>query len=307
MAIDYANVLKSIGISFEVVGRNNTKCDLFEKATGIKPFKGGIEKYITETSNVNINAKVIIAVNVLELNNVCLFLLNAGFKDILLEKPGVARLNSIDELVEISNKLNASVLLAYNRRFYASVIEAEKIIIEDGGVSSFNFEFTEWSHIIEKLDNDQIVLNNWLVGNSTHVIDLAFFLGGFPKQLSTYSAGGIKWHPDSSIFAGAGSTKNGALFSYNANWEAPGRWVVEILTKRRRIILKPLEKIQIQELGSVAINFIDCDDSNDTQFKPGIYLQTLNFLKGDYTRFCTIEDQKNNIYNYYVKMAGYKL
>ena len=307
MAIHYANVLKHIGVSFKVIGRNIIKCELFEKATGIKPFKGGIEKYIAETKNVNINSKVIVAVNVEELNNVCLFLMKTGFKDILLEKPWVAKLNSIIDLVKISTNLNLNILLAYNRRFYASVIEAEKFINEDGGVSSFNFEFTEWSHVIEKLDKNEIVLNNWMVGNSTHVIDLAFFLGGFPKQLSPYFSGGIKWHPVSSIFAGAGSTESGALFSYNANWEAPGRWAVEILTKKRRIILKPLEKIQIQLLGSVAINYIDFDDSNDTNFKPGIYLQTLNFVKGDYSRFCTIKDQKNNIYNYYTKMAGYKL
>ena len=38
------------------------------------------------------------------------------------------------------------------------------------------------------------------------------------------------------LVAGAGVTENGALFSYHANWEAPGRWSVEIMTKKRRLM-----------------------------------------------------------------------
>ena len=37
------------------------------------------------------------------------------------------------------------------RRFYFSVLLGEKMIFEDGGITSLYFEFTEWSHQIKLL------------------------------------------------------------------------------------------------------------------------------------------------------------
>ena len=94
----------------------------------------------------------------------------------------------------------------YQIRFYSSVLKAREIIELDGGVESFNFEFTEWSHqIIEDVKNTQ-VLKNWFLANSSHVIDLAFYLGGKPQKIQSYAAGGNDWHPAVTIFAGAGIT-----------------------------------------------------------------------------------------------------
>ena len=44
-------------------------------------------------------------------------------------------------------------MVGFNRRFYSSVLKAKDIIHEDGGVKSFFFEFTEWSHVIAGLKN----------------------------------------------------------------------------------------------------------------------------------------------------------
>ena len=71
-----------------------------------------------------------------------------------------------------------------------------------------------------------------------------------------------------------------ALFSYHANWEAPGRWSVEILTPKHRLYFKPMETLQIQEIGSVAVNPVQIDDTLDKEFKPGLYLQVKSFLDG---------------------------
>ena len=40
---------------------------------------------------------------------------------------------------------------------------------------------------IEKLNKVPGIKENWFLGNSTHVVDLAFYLGGKPKQISTIS------------------------------------------------------------------------------------------------------------------------
>jgi len=303
MAMDYAAVLKSLNKPFTVIGRGETKSKAFEKQIGMTVISGGIQNYLE--TNPNVPEKVIVATNVEELQSICKMLINYGVKDILIEKPGVAYPREIDELAEVAKQTGVNVLLAYNRRFYASVLEAEKIIAEDGGLSSFNFEFTEWSHVITAEPKTDADLNNWFLGNSTHVVDLAFYIGGQPKDLSAYYAGALEWHPSASIFAGAGISEKGSLFSYQANWEAPGRWVLELLTKKHRLIFKPMEKLQIQLLGSVAINPVEINDSLDTEFKPGLYLQTKAFLEGNYDRFCTVETQKQMINDVYIKMSGY--
>jgi hypothetical protein len=55
---------------------------------------------------------------------------------------------------------------------------------------------------------------------------------------------------------------------------------VEVLTRKRRFIFRPLEKLQIQILGSVAIQEHALDDHLDKEYKPGLFLQTETFLTG---------------------------
>ncbi len=148
----------------------------------------------------------------------------------------------------------------------------------------------------------------WVLANSSHVIDTAFFLGGQPAQISCYTAGkdALPWHPSASVFFGSGRSENGALFGYQASWQSPGRWAVEILTNKHRLYFKPMETLQIQEKGSVHVSSVEIDDRLDKEFKPGLYLQTKAFLEGDYTRFCTIEQQAEHVERYYKKIGNYK-
>ena len=129
------------------------------------------------------------------------------------------------------------------------------------------------------------------MANSSHVIDLAFYLGGQPTELSSYTAGKLPWHPNAAIYAGAGKTENNALFSYQANWQAPGRWALEFLTSKHRLIFRPMEQLQIQQLGSVAIEPVEIDDSLDHDFKPGLYRQVQAFL-GCQQGLPTIQEQQ---------------
>ncbi|MEI7516085.1 MAG: gfo/Idh/MocA family oxidoreductase, partial [Betaproteobacteria bacterium] len=179
-----------------------------------------------------------------------------------------------------------------------------EIIAEDGGITSFYFECTECAHVIGKLPKSAGVLENRYLANSTHVADLAFYLGGRPMQLCAFTAGLLDWHPVASVFSGAGVSNSGALFSYQANWESAGRWSVEVLTRQHRLILRPMEKLQIQKRGSVAVEFVDCDGSLDEQFKPGLYLQTKDFLNGTNKDLCSIHYQ-SEMMDAYCKIAGY--
>ena len=277
MAIDYAKVLQAQNINFDVIGRGVQSAELFAQKTGASVKTGGLDQYLSQSNTLP--EAVIVAVGVDQLAEITIKLIHHGVKRILVEKPAGIDAEQIQQVAEVAKSNNVEVYVAYNRRFYASVLRAKKIIAEDGGVTSFTFEFTEWSHEIEHLQKAPRVKAAWFLANSTHVVDLAFHLGGLPQQMHCYVAGGLAWHPAASKFAGAGVTREGVLFSYQANWASPGRWGVEMLTRRHRLILRPLEQLQIQKIGSIAIEPVDLNDTLDISFKPGLFRQIEAFFQ----------------------------
>jgi predicted dehydrogenase len=274
MAIDYVKVLEALNVTFLVIGRGEASANTFYEKTGRAVQSGGVKLAL---QNKSIPKWAIVATGVEQLAETTKELIDAGVKHILLEKPG-GFYEDLESLSILANSAGSQVFVAYNRRYYAATAKAKEFIVEDGGVTSFNFEFTEWAHTITPLEKGKGVKEQWLLGNSSHVIDLAFYLGGKPKEMCSFVSGALNWHPSGSIFSGAGRSENGALFSYQANWAAPGRWSVEILTSRHRLIFRPMEKLQIQRIGSVSIEEVNIDYSIDNEFKPGLYLQVEAFL-----------------------------
>lgn len=303
MAMEYAKVLSHMKISFDVIGRSEAKAKIFQDHfPNIKVYHGGLEKFLKESSGYS---HAIVASNVVSLCNNTKSLIEAGIKIVLVEKPGIASPQEANLLFDSFQAHKPSLFIAYNRRFLASVLKAQEIIKSDGGIKSFHFEFTEWSNVIEKLECDPLEKQYLFLANSSHVADLAFYLGGTPKKISCFTSGSIDWHPSSAIFAGSGITKNDILFSYHSNWQSAGRWALEIMTDNHRLIFKPMEKLQVQVKNSVAVNFYeDIDYSIDEKFKPGLYLQVKNFLTGNYKDLCSFEEQVENV-KIYNKMCNY--
>jgi predicted dehydrogenase len=301
IAIEYAKVLKALGKDFIVIGRGEESARKFEDATGAKPIIGGLESFLATSPDVP--AKAINCVRAQDLGKTNIRLMQYGLPCVLTEKPGFYPFE-MEEVEKEYRKSGSRFYIAYNRRFYASVLAAEKVIEEDGGLLSFNFEFTEWKHIFDRLpESVALELHNLFVGNSSHVVDLAFFLGGEPKEITCFSNGTVGWHTPAN-FAGAGVTKNGVLFNYCANWNAPGRWAVELLTAKHRIYLKPMEQLQLQDIATVKVYPVEIDDYLDKEFKPGFYLETKAFIEGDYSRLCSLEQQVEHIKTIYNKMLG---
>lgn len=302
MSIEYSKVLKAQNLKAIVIGRGETSAKKFEELTGIPVLIGGVDNGLGEIESLPSHA--IVAVNVEQLMVTAMSLLNKGIKNILLEKPAGMNKEEVKKIAKLAQEKNANVYVAYNRRYYASVSKALEIIQEDGGVSSFNFEFTEWSHTIRPLEKAEGVKEAWFLANSTHVVDLAFFLGGKPKELCSFVQGGIDWHPNGCIYAGAGRTEENVLFSYQANWEAPGRWYVEILTNQHRLYFKPMEQLQIQNIGSVRVDPVEIDDAYDLEFKPGLFHMVEEFLNNKpSSKRITIQEQLENM-DIYDKIEG---
>lgn len=302
MGQEYVKILNDLGVLFSVVGNSEEGCERFYKETGIHAIPRGVEGW-KDNSEAD-EDYAIIAVNVEGLSGMALSMMDSGIRNILIEKPGGLNLAQIKQVNDRANNSGSNVYVAYNRRFYASVLKAREIIIQDGGVKNFVFEFTEWPHLIpEKITEN--VKQKWFLANSSHVADTAFFLGGTPTEITSYVAGSCDWHPAATIFSGAGITENGSLFSYHANWLAPGRWGVEVITDCHRLIFKPLEELQIQNNGELSLHNVELDDSLDRKYKPGLYHQVYNFLSNNTKDFCTIQDQTSMI-DVYCRMAAYR-
>lgn len=301
MAQDYAKVLKSLGRDFEAIGRSSASADRFESATGHPVRRGGLSGALAASAAPE---QAIVAVGVEQLADVATSLIEAGTRRILLEKPGGLNTAEILALQQTAAKHKADVMIAYNRRFYASTTLARKLIAEDGGATGCTFEFTEWAHTIIPLTLAPGVKEAWLLANSSHVVDLAIHLCGFPKDWRAWHGGLLSWHPSAARFCGSGITEQGVFFSYHADWEAPGRWGVEVLTRKRRFIFRPMEQLQVVLLGSTSMNNVELDDRLDKEFKPGLHGQTKAFLDRDDRLFCTVEEQLRH-YAVYNEMAGY--
>lgn len=301
MAREYAKVLKALDKEFICVGRGEKSAKEFEEATGVPAFVGGLDKYL-EGKPALPEAVIVATVEKSHVPN-CIALMKFGVKRIFCEKPGFLYPQELDEVARVCKECGAEIYYAYNRRFFASTLAAEKVIKEDGGLLSFSFEFTEWGHVIATYNFPKETLDNWFFANSTHVVDLAFFIGGNPVEMTCLAKDAIDWHKPSN-FAGAGITEKGVLFNYQANWDAPGRWAVELLTSKHRIYLKPMELLQLQDKGSVKVYPVEIDDHLDKEFKPGFYLETKAFLEGDTERLCTLIQQKEHTKLIYKKILG---
>jgi predicted dehydrogenase len=308
MAEAYASVLQAQSVRFRVIGRGRPSAEAFHKATGLAVHEGGLKAALATLAAPEL---AILAVGVEQLAPTAQQLLAVGCRRLLLEKPGALTNSELQMLNAAAKAKVAQVWIAYNRRFYASVQKLRQLVESDGGITSAVFEFTEWSHCLRDLKKAPGVKEHWLLANSTHVIDLAFAFIGLPAegQWQAWHGGSLDWHPSAARFHGAGVSERGIPFAYQADWEAPGRWGVELLTRRNRYLLRPMESLQFIPLSSVEAQPIDLEDDLDRQFKPGLFRQCEAFLRDQPDRaqanqLCSLEEQMNSFPIYY-RIAGY--
>tara|TARA_B100001113_G_C21073418_1_gene606566 strand:- start:528 stop:1466 length:939 start_codon:yes stop_codon:yes gene_type:complete len=302
MAVEYNKVIKSMNLDLCVIGRGLKSAENFFKITSHKVDSLDLDSYLK--NNNELANYAIISVGVESLASVCNKMINHGVKNILLEKPGAINLDELRKLNDSAVKSKSNIYIAYNRRFYHSVDLLKKQIEIDKGVKSCYFDFTEWSHQIEPLKIDNTVKNNWFMANSTHIVDLVFHIIGIPKMINSNTYGSLKWHNRSSIFTGNGLSVNNIPFAYHANWKGPGRWLIEFITNKHKLILCPIEKLKIVKIGSVKIEDVNETDDIDTQFKPGLFNQVSDFINNNKSKLCDINEQLAN-WEFYKQISNY--
>ena len=302
MAQMYIPILNSMGVDFDVVCRADRSAVKFHEETGKKVIAGGVAKYL---ASVVTPLSAIVAVEAESLFSVTCDLLRCGVKKILVEKPAALYGHELIELKELEREMEAKVFVAYNRRFFSSIDKLHELVVEDGGISSLSFDFTEWSDKIAPLKKGGDVKGRWVISNSSHVIDLAFHLIGKPKELVALRGGGFDWHPVASNFVGCGMSEQNILFNYRANWDSAGRWGLLVYTKNFMFRLSPMEKLFLTRRNSTAEVEVKLNDSLDLKYKPGLYLQVEQFLSTKKnTRLPSITEH-GDMFDIYLKIAGY--
>lgn len=301
MAVAYAKVLDALDRPFSTIGRGPDSASAFREKTGHDVIEGGLVQSLTQLPAPR---TAILATDVESLPDLTELLIDAGVSAILVEKPAGLTSAQIARISAKAKVAQARVEVGYNRRFFGSVLALRDLLEEDGGLSSISFNFTEIPEKVNRPDRPEAVKTRWIIANSSHVIDLAFFLAGTPTDWHACRSRTLDWHPSGAVFAGSGVTDRNVAFSYTANWQGPGRWGLELVSPRRRFILRPMERLSIVTSALATPKEMELDLDLDTRFKPGLYRQVEAFLGGRSPNMCSIAEQSGKI-AIYERIGGY--
>lgn len=303
MGMAYSAVLADKNIQFEVIGRGEESASIFREKIGIEVQIGGLNNFLRVQGAPK---SAIIAVQEIYLFEAASALIRDGCKRILIEKPGALAFTDLEKIAEQASDAGAAIYIAYNRRFHSSVSKAREIVDADGGLESIDFDFTEFSKIVQGLRTAKQTKDRWLLANSSHVIDLAFFLAGVPKVWRYFRTGSLEWHLSGRIFSGAGITQDDRAFSYLSDWGSPGRWRIELRTSERKLLLQPLEGLKEMTRSSFEYEEVVIDTKLDEKFKPGVWRMTSAFLEEREGILCTLKEHMLHSRHYF-EIAGYAL
>jgi predicted dehydrogenase len=275
MAQEYAKVLIAQKKDFIAIGRSKKNCEIFCQKFNKPAFAGGLNLFLINNKNTKFKS-AIVASNIESLFENTIDLITHGVSKILLEKPGAQNIRDLKKIHSIAKINKVEIYVAYNRRFFGSSIKLKKLLANKDNLSA-RLEITEFEHLIRNSNASLDTKKIWLLANTSHVLDLAFYLIGNPKSLSANQAGELTWHKHA-IFCGSGVTEQNALFTYHGHWGAVGRWGLEIYSKRKKFVLQPLEELKIFTLDSDP-KILENTNSYDKDFKPGLYLMLKDFLR----------------------------
>ena len=303
MGKEYAKVLQALRTDFKVIRKRKETHSIPD----IQIISGGIEE---AKKHEQIPSHAIIATQIPYMCDIALELMSMGVKNILIEKPGSTSREKLNNLHEKSIKESAKIYIGYNRRFYGSTQSLLSRLKGRQNITSISYDISERVFKLKELDFPDETKKSWFLANSSHVIDLAFFLSGRPlKDKSIFLQSGFcDLHKGSSVFTGAGLTDLGIPFSYTGDWEAPGGWQLTVCTSTNKYIFKPLEKLSEYCREKNITKIIEETPEIDKLYKPGLYFQCKAFLgiePSHREHLCKLEDHLRN-FLIYEMMANYK-
>jgi hypothetical protein len=252
---EYARILKYLNIYYDQTGREYKGILEINKEKGITYTHAIIA--VTPSKAIEV------------INNIIHF--NIG--TILAEKPLAYTERQVSKLIKLSKKNETKIFVAFNRRFYESFLKVRSILADhDEIIRLIKFDFSErcidWDG--ELVDSRFEAFHNPLMQQSIHIFDMIFQLAGYPT--SSYSKVSANFNSTTMPYSvGHARTSKDAYLSFSADWLSPGSWSLEITTEKRRLIMKPIETLVIEEYLSISVQ-----DDTDMLFKGGLINHKIN-------------------------------
>jgi len=292
MGREYIKVINELQKKYPVelvcVCRSKKSRDEVMQAYGVKAYAEPIPSLISTIGKFDL---CIIATNIESLFAITKTVINnKAAKKILVEKPVSFRRAELESLKDAQN-----IFVAYNRRFYSSIRSLKTMTHDFSDVSSIHFDFTELVHRLKDQKISEVIRRNWLIANSSHVIDLVSYISGPVDLEKSYFSvkGELDWNGGPINFFGMGLTSRDIPFTYNSDWDSAGRWGIQVKSSSHNYLLQPVEELKYNTRGSFDIQ-VKKNCPEDISLKPGLYHQVAAFLDQNYTNLCSIQQHYQN-------------
>lgn len=305
MGAEYIKALNHLGIKdISAVCATKSTAERISSGYVVRAYDGGYEKYLlNKDADYDL---VIVAVPTPSLVKALECCVKAGYTNILVEKPCSLFPAELLALSEKYPNPKFRIRVAYNRVNYESFHIAKELSDADGGIQSCIYHITEWSHTFDFDKESKETFKRWGIANTSHVLSMAHYLIGIPKEYNCGQSGSLSWHPSGSIFYGSGVSEHDIPFVYFGNWGSAGRWGVEIHTDRYAYRMVPLEKLYRCKKGTVAWEEVVLSNVF-TGVKEGVAEQIIAMLlqeKDHYFNIPTLEESAR-LTSYAEQVFGY--
>lgn len=272
MGTEYAKGLVSHGIEFDVVGRSTKSIKAFENQVPIKVS----EESLDTLSNLSSFEAALVCVPENQAPTVVETLIRGAVPRILVEKPGALLSSQLGKLASMAEDSGCELKVAFNRRFFRSV-QTVRQALSDGVAEVWCLaDITERAQLISASPQPDEVKARWAVANSIHIWDLLQYLVGEITVTKAQRSGQLNWHPTGSRFTFELESEGGTTGLAYADWSTPGRWTIELRTKRETWKLCPIETAMC--FGHQSFEPLQVVAEPETDIKAGVHGMLENFL-----------------------------
>jgi len=184
---------------------------------------------------------------------------------VLAEKPlGI----NLEQAIRISKQFGENLgFVAMNRRFYSSTLAMQHQLNNLSGPRFINITDQENQLAAREFGQPEEVVERWMYANSVHLIDLIPVLAR--GNLVEFSTSVVNLTSNSHIRMASLSFDSKDVVFYQAYWNTPAKWAVEVTCEQMFLQLKPIENFRTLTLDER--NFREFEvHADDLHAKPGL-------------------------------------
>jgi predicted dehydrogenase len=247
-----------------IYSRTRARAEALAGEFGIETVAGSVPELYEKTRA----ELVVVAVPELAMNAVSKASFGFPWAALLEKPPGYCPADAQD-IRAAAQAASARVFVGLNRRFIGATATALEQAAGRPGARYIRVQDQQNPVGARAAGQPPEVVDHWMYANSIHTVD----------YLRVFGRGGIvgvrrvvPWNPAApGVVVAEVRFSSGDLGLYEAIWNGPGPWAVAVTVPGNRWELRPLERLEIQELGGAKF---PADVSPwDTHFKPGFRAQ----------------------------------